>query len=211
MFHLKSMSPKFVFCIITLLALLSGATMALAQQGEVWKFTYFAGDPPVWHDSQGVYTTRAECEIARAEKTTAGYPVGECSAHTDRRAEPETERVTPPPAQPSQGEREVKLRRARKLLEGCKVGCDTTHQTCVANLTTVEQCMQEQNAKCIERCTSLENLPHHQCINEVCLPTEVNQASWQGLCETQTNTAKVTCQAELEQCKVTCDRENSIP
>lgn len=208
--HLKLSS-----CIIAC-ALFSGSALAIAQQAtSAWTFTFFAGDPPIWHTSDLTYPSKAECEIARAEKTGAGYPVGECSQQKTAKEEtsktPDTRQVTPTTPTSTPQEREVEKRRARKLLEGCQIGCDTTHQTCQANLTTIDQCVQDQNARCIERCTTIENLPHHQCINEVCLPTEVNLASWKGLCETQTTSANNQCAIELESCRTTCTRTHDLP
>ena len=214
------MHLKLTSCIVTTFAILAVGLTAMAQSpSATWTFTFFSGDPPVWHTSKTTHATRAECEIARAEKTAAGYPVGECTSSTNASkttgrpaSKPSPPAPTPQTIPPSSDqEREVQARRARKLLEGCLVGCETGAQTCEAGRPTVEQCVQEQNARCIERCTSVENLPHHQCINEVCLPTDINLASWQGLCETQTSREKVTCEAETEQCKLACTTEHPIP
>lgn len=202
----------------------AGSFLALgelaAQEQNLWRFKYFAGDPPTWKDEAQLWGNKAECEIARAEKTAAGYPVGDCYAlpavtPPNRQVTSTTTTTTttsgkatagkspPVPAQPT-STADLERMRQEKLRQGCLVQCNTTQRACAAVMPELDTCIQNHNSECIERCTRVEQLPHHQCINEVCLPTDVNIASWQGLCETERQRVQSACAQAHTTCTRSC-------
>lgn len=239
--------PRFkrALWLVSLLTLLCGAaTLASAQEQKAWRFKYFAGDPPTWKDQPGSWGNKADCEIARAEKTTAGYPVGDCYAlpSVTSSARPAQKpassvdasgKIKPAPnpgassAQTGKGSAssssssgkikqgegsgskmvtaaELERQRQVKLREGCLVQCNATERACLSAVPEIQACIQAHNSDCIESCTRVEQLPHHQCINEVCLPNEVNLATWQGACESARNAAEQRCKSEHGTCEQAC-------
>lgn len=231
---------------------------ALAQQQQ-WRFKYFAGDPPQWQDQPGFWGNKAECEIARAEKTKAGYPVGDCYAlpamNTSLPA-PKPSKPTPPPKPPkpvkadkttgsthttrttttvkqngqtktvitttttqprpaatpapngggvriSKEAQRMEQMRLERVKMGCLGACKEELKVCTAMVPSTTNCMQAKNAECIESCVAANN-PHNECINEVCLPTDLNQAEWQAECEARSRKAADTCSQTLVQCEQKC-------
>ncbi len=208
---------SFILCTSALLGLFLLSSHAQAQPNGQWNFTYFAGDPPVWHNSPESYAHKAECEIARATKTKAGYPVGDCVQITKSTSKPAAKKATEPQENKAQKNTQPKTQnlvkqqeiatkklRAKKLMQGCMVACNDTQTSCQKSRSTQDQCVQKQNEKCIERCTSVEQLPYHQCINEVCLPNDINKASWQGLCESIIEQEEQQCSTDFKACTQTC-------
>lgn len=196
---------------LPLLLLMSGllltiASPAYAEDARTWHFKYFAGDPPTWKDHPGTFAIKAECEIARAEKTTAGYPVGDCfSLPKVSTHKVPTPKATPKPTKSSaQKVSGIAAKRKQKLAQGCRVGCEDDLLVCMSSLPNQLACIQAENTSCIERCTRIEQLPHHTCINEVCLPNEINTATWQGVCESQEERARKACDTTRAACLSAC-------
>lgn len=208
-----------VCCTLSLVAL---AMPASTKDHDAWHFKYFAGDPPVWKDQPQAFSSKAECEISRAEKTSLGYPVGDCYALPKLATTKKTATSVPRPSTTGKVPNpdpittkktvsataataaQIEAKRQRKLAEGCHVACDADQRTCLSTLPDQASCIQAENTTCIERCTRVEQLPHHQCINEVCLPNEVNIATWQGLCESRADRIKDTCDKTHATCASAC-------
>ncbi len=197
-FSLPGSIPQALF-VGAVLLLSTVSPDATAQDRASWHFKYYAGDPASWLDHPSSTATKAECEIARAEVTTKGYPVGDCYGLPALSTSKTTTSTTT-----SSKAKAIEAERQRKLAKGCRIGCEDTHTTCQQAIPSQSACIQVENTRCIERCTSVEGLPHHQCINEICLPNEINMATWEGACESSTERAQQSCDAEQTTCLKTC-------
>lgn len=248
-----NISTTKLISIVAVLIVMGAGLDALAQQQQ-WRFKYFAGDPPQWQDQPGFWGNKAECEIARAEKTKAGYPVGDCYAlpamNTSLPA-PKPSKPTPPtpakadkttgsthttktittvkqggqtktvitttttPTRPaatttpkvngriSKEAQRMEQMRLERVKMGCMGACKEELKVCTVMVPSTTNCMQAKNAECIESCVAANN-PHNECINEVCLPTDLNQAEWQAECEARSRKASDACSQALVQCEQKC-------
>lgn len=225
--HLRRLATP----IAAALAVALASSIASAQSGGQWHFKYFAGDPPSWKDHPGGFARKADCEVARAEKSVAGYPVGDCyrlpsvgGADSAPRDDAESAGATRAKARPSPRPRKHKATsattssadantggddlarvHAQKKRQGCKKGCEDTFDTCQIKLPDVQICVQERNSSCVEACTERHDFPHHQCLNEICAPNEINLADWKAQCEARRRKARAQCFDARAACVRQCD------
>lgn len=200
--------------LIILLALGMLALPALAQQGGLWHFKFFAGSPPQWRDHASFLPNKIACETERAQKQSQGFPVSQCYHLPDvspklaptPRVEP-TPRAdpSPQPLQAQAGDLALQARRKRLQLQGCMTSCADTAQACTLSLPDAITCRQNEASRCLETCTSRTGQSHNDCMHQVCAQSAVNQSVWRQTCDLRIERERQTCTQTQRSCEQRCN------
>lgn len=96
-------------------------------------------------------------------------------------------------------DRDVSSRRER-----CRSECRSDHSSCLAEIETVDACLESRVEGCMDACLGSYGLPYDQCRNYACRPGVGANISWRSTCQRGYSDAVQDCRSSRDSCLSAC-------